>query len=149
MTPGGNADAGLLPAVSRSRLAVGIGVQLVIALMHVFRAGSYLNGRAYALYYGYFSDFALPFGMYFLLCGVDARHPLLRTRGAKLAVAVVPAAVAEALQGFGIPALGTVFDPLDFLMYAAGALLAVWLDVAVLHRFLPGWAAGSAASGRP
>jgi hypothetical protein len=140
-------EVSVAPAVSRPRLAVGVGVQVFIALMHAFRVGSYLEGAMHALYYSYFSDVALPFGMYFLLCGVDARRPYLRDRRTKAALAFGPAAIAETLQGFGVSALGTVFDPLDFLMYAAGVLLAVGVDVVLLQRFLPGWALEPVAAG--
>lgn len=50
-------------------------IQVFIALIHIFRLGQLFNGRAYDLYYGYFSDLILPFGAYFLLSMNDATIP--------------------------------------------------------------------------
>ncbi len=50
-------------------------IQVLIALIHIFRLGQLFNGRAYDLYYGYFSDLILPFGAYFLLSMNDATIP--------------------------------------------------------------------------
>jgi hypothetical protein len=35
----------------------------------------------------------------------------------------------ETLQYFDIPVLGSTFDPLDYLMYALGALLGLITDI--------------------
>ncbi|MEJ2238722.1 MAG: hypothetical protein P8X82_10530 [Gemmatimonadales bacterium] len=60
-TRGSNGRAGSV------RTAVAIVIVVLIALVHSFRVGSYLNGSLFTLYYSYFSDVFLPFGMYFLL----------------------------------------------------------------------------------
>ena len=52
----------------RNRLIVGIIIIIIIALIHIFRVGSYLNGDLFLIYYSYASDLILPFGAYFYLC---------------------------------------------------------------------------------
>jgi hypothetical protein len=60
-----------------SRKAVVVGIMGAIALIHILRVGSYLHGSLFRLYCGYFSDFIVPFGLYFLVCLSDNRVPLL------------------------------------------------------------------------
>jgi hypothetical protein len=43
------------------------------------------------------------------------------------------------MQYFGVYALASVFDPLDYLMYGIGVLLAAFVDRAILRCTLPGW----------
>jgi hypothetical protein len=47
---------------------------------------------------------------------------------AKALVILAAASGAEVLQGFGVPMLGHTFDPLDFVMYGIGVLVAVLVD---------------------
>jgi len=61
----------------RSRTTGVVGILAVIALIHLFRVGTYFRGSLFTLYYSYFSDIILPFGMYFLLCLKDDRVALL------------------------------------------------------------------------
>jgi hypothetical protein len=109
---------------------------LLIALVHVFRGGTYLPEPLSTLYYSYFSDIALPFGFYFLLWMNDDRAPFLRDWRVKALLVFGVASATELLQAFGVPLLGRTFDPLDFLMFAVGVLLAVLLDRGLLHRLL-------------
>jgi len=51
---------------------------MVIALIHVFRVGTYLDDALFTFYYSYFSDIIIPFGMYFLLCRNVVSCPFLR-----------------------------------------------------------------------
>jgi hypothetical protein len=88
---------------------------------------------------GYFSDLVVPFGFYFLLCAAELQMPRLRGWRTKAAVTFAVPAVAETCQFFGIPVLGSTFDPVDYLMYGAGALLAALVDVRVLPKHLPRW----------
>jgi hypothetical protein len=127
---------------TKVRTAVAVSVQLLIALVHVFRLGTYLRGRLYVLYYGYFSDLVIPFGMYFLLCLEDTWVRPLRDWRLKALLVFGVASFTEVLQGFGVPLLGNTFDPLDFAMFAGGVLLAVLADRVLLRRLLPGWSPG-------
>ena len=141
------------------RTAVAVSVLLLVALAHVFRLGSHLRGRLFGLYYSHFSDVVIPFGMYFLLCFVEARvraivlsdAPEEVKRKVSVALAFLSdwrfkallvfgiASFTEVLQAFGVPLLGRTFDPLDFVMFAGGVLLAALADRILLERFLPGW----------
>ena len=146
---------------ARSRTAVVVVVQVLIALVHIFRLGSYLRGTLHVLYYSYFSDVLIPFGMYFLVCQVETSVSLslraepmgrpvpafvesinahiLRDWRLKALLVFGVASLTEVLQAFGVPLFGRTFDPLDFAMFAGGVLLAVIADRFVLERFLPGW----------
>jgi hypothetical protein len=118
---------------------VAAGIVLVVALLHFFPARSYLNGALFSLYTSYFFDVAVPFALYFLLCvegpGLGwARHR--RVRG--LAVFAAASAV-EVAQGLGLPILGRTFDPLDFVMFGVGVLLAMLVDKMLFERFVSFW----------
>jgi hypothetical protein len=127
----------------KKRQAVVIGIMLLIAAAHIFRLGSYLPGELYNLYYSYFSDFIIPFGFYFLFCMSEQGLPWLRRWQVKLGVTFLLPAIAETLQFFGIDALGSTFDPLDYGMYAAGAACAAIVDTQVFPRLFDFWAAES------
>ena len=122
------------------RLAVIFGIVALVAAVHIFRLGSYLEGESYNFYYSYFSDFIIPFGFYFLLCLYELHVPLLRRWETKFAIAFLLPFIAETCQYFGAPVLGSTFDPLDYLMYAIGALSAAVVDVQVFSRVFDFWA---------
>ena len=116
------------PRTGSCRRVAAWAIVLAVAAVHVLRAGSHLHGASFRFYYSYASDILLPLAAYFVLCLSEPRLPLLRDWRAKAALVSGVASTAEVLQGFGVPALGRTFDPLDLLMYAIGALLAVLLD---------------------
>ncbi len=120
------------------RLVVIYSIVALVAVAHILRLGSYLQGALYNFYYSYFSDFILPFTFYFLLCGLE-QIPLLRRWEAKFAIAFLIPSIAETCQYFGIPVLGSTFDPLDYLMYGLGALSAAIFDTQVLSRKFGFW----------
>ncbi|MEJ2238721.1 MAG: hypothetical protein P8X82_10525 [Gemmatimonadales bacterium] len=43
------------------------------------------------------------------------------------------------MQAFGVPLLGRTFDPLNFVMFVAGVLLAGFLDEIVFAHVIPRW----------
>jgi hypothetical protein len=45
----------------------------------------------------------------------------------------------EVAQAFGVPLLGGTFDPLDFVMFGLGVVLAVFVDRVVFDRLFPFW----------
>ena len=124
---------------SRNRKVIVVSILLVIALIHLFRAGTYLQCRLYMLYYSYFSDVIVPFGFYFLLCLNDIRYHFLSDWRVRAALVFAVASSTEVMQAFGVPLLGQTFDPLDFVMFAGGVLLAAFVDRCVFERFVPGW----------
>ena len=125
------------------RLAVIYSIVALIAAVHIFRLGSYLQGELYNFYYSYFSDFILPFGCYFLLCGLE-QIPILRHWETKFAIAFLIPSIVETCQYFGIPVVGSTFDWLDYFMYGLGALSAVVVDTQVLSRVFDFWTRGKA-----
>jgi hypothetical protein len=121
------------------RLAVISSIVALIAVVHIFRIGSYLQGELYNFYYSYFSDLVLPFGYYFLLCANESHIPILRRWKVKLALAFLVPSMAETCQYFGMPVLGSTFDLLDYVTYGIGAISAVVIDTQVFSRIFDFW----------
>jgi hypothetical protein len=124
---------------SLRRLAVISSIVALIAVIHIFRIGSYLQGELYNFYYSYFSDLVLPFGYYFLLCANESHIPILRRWKVKLALAFLVPSMAETCQYFGMPVLGSTFDLLDYVTYGIGAISAVVIDTQVFSRIFDFW----------
>jgi hypothetical protein len=123
----------------RNRIIVGICIIVVIALIHIFRVGSYLKGDLYLMYYSYVSDLIIPFGIYFLLCINELYIKILRKWYIKATIILGFTTLVEILQLLGIYALGITFDPVDILMYALGVGIAVIFDRLLFKRFIPFW----------
>lgn len=127
-----------LPTIPK--ILIVIFIQVAIALIHVFRLGQIFQGRAYTLYYSYFSDLILPFGMYFLLSLNDRSIPGFQKWYVKAGIIFALATSAEICQYFGLEVLGVTFDPIDILMYGLGVSIAALIDVKVFTRYLGFWA---------
>ena len=125
--------------IAFGRVAVVVGIMVVIALVHGFRLGTYLDGTLFTLYYSYFSDILVPFGMYFLLCLNEASLRFLADWRVKALLIYAITSLTEVAQAFGIPLLGSTFDPLDFVMFGAGVLLAAFADRVLFARLFPFW----------
>ncbi len=121
------------------RRAVIVSIMMLIALTHIIDIGRHLQGTLFDLFKSYFSDIVLPFGFYFLLSMNEQRIPVLKRWEAKLLIMFVMPSIAETCQYFGIPVLGSTFDPLDYLMYAIGAIFAAIVDRQVFPRSLNFW----------
>ena len=121
------------------RTALVFSIMLVIALVHLFRAGTYLQGSLFTLYYSYFSDIVIPFGMYFLLCLEDVYIRFLKDWRVKAMLVFGVASSTEVMQAFDVPLLGQTFDPLDFVMFAGGVLLAALVDRFLFDRLFSFW----------
>lgn len=128
------------------RTVVVVAVMLVIAAIHGFRVGTYLDGRSFTLYYSYFSDIVVPFGMYFLLCLNEVSFRFLRDWRVKAGVVFGVSSLTELGQAVGIPLLGLTFDPLDFVMFAIGTLLAVFVDRVLFDRVFSFWSLETTAT---
>jgi len=116
------------------RRAVVFSIVILIAVVHIIRIGSYLQGELFSLYNGYFSDSVLPFGCYFPLCESELQMPILKHWEANLAIAFLKPSIAETCQYLGIPVLGSTFDLLDPFMYRIGAVSVVVVDTQVFSR---------------
>ena len=123
----------------RNRIIVGISIISVIALIHIFRVGSYLKGDLYLLYYSYASDLIIPFGIYFLFCIDELFIKILGRWYIKASIILGFTTLMEILQLFGIYALGNTFDPIDILMYGLGVGFAIVFDRLLFKRFIPFW----------
>jgi hypothetical protein len=97
------------------------------------------RGSLFTLYYSYFSDIVIPFGMYFLLCLNDVFVRFLRDWRVKAMLVFGVASSVEVMQAFGIPLLGQTFDPLDFVMFGGGVLLAALVDRFLFGRLFSCW----------
>ena len=123
----------------RIRMFVGAVILALIAAIHYFQAGSYLNGNAYLLYYSYASDLLLPFGAYFFLVMNEMQYPMLRSWTVKAWTVFGWMTALELLQLFDVYVVGTTFDPLDILVYGISVALAVWADTSLFHKWFPKW----------
>lgn len=112
---------------------------LVIAAIHGFRFGSYLNGNWYTLYYSYASDFMLPFGVYFLLALNEPQLRFLKKWFVKVLIVFLIMTLSEIMQFFGIHLFGVTFDWFDIAFYGFGALAAAFVDIQLFKCFLPFW----------
>jgi len=121
------------------RIAVIISMMLLIALAHIVGVGRHFQGVLFSVLQSYFSDIVMPFGFYFLLCADEQWIPVLRRWEVKWATMILLPSIAETCQYFGIPVLGSTFDPLDYLMYAIGATLAAIVDTQVFPRIFGFW----------
>ena len=57
----------------------------------------------------------------------------------KASAVFVLCALSETLQYFGIYALASVFDPMDYVMYALGTILAIFVDRILFKRLFEFW----------
>jgi hypothetical protein len=121
------------------RKIVVLTIILSIAILHIFNPLRWVSGIWRGLYYSYFSDLTLPFGYYFLLCIAEDKIRLIRPWWVKAGGLFTIVLMAEILQFFGYDALGTVYDPIDILMYATGIFLAVLCDLLIFPELFPFW----------
>ena len=111
-------------------------MQIPIALLHFFTGSNY-KGPYPGFVNGYLLDILVPFGFYFLLCLND--FSLLRPWIVKSILVFGAGFSVEIAQFFGVPIFGRTFDPVDFIMYGMGVILAAILDTTVLPRIFEFW----------
>lgn len=122
--------------IDKKKTGIVLGIEFFIALIF-FIGADWAPARIHRLFHCYFADIAIPFGFYFLLMLNEDNFSFVRPWYSKALAVFLLASTAEILQFFGIWALGRTFDPLDFVMYATGALLAVLADMKVISKFYP------------
>lgn len=120
----------------QKKITIVIGIELFIALIF-FIGADWAGESVHKFFHNYFADIALPFGYYFLLILIEDNFSFLRPWHNKALAAFLFVSTSEILQYFGIYALASVFDPIDFLMYASGVLLAVFVDTRVISKYYP------------
>jgi hypothetical protein len=115
-------------------------VSLQIVVVVLFILGTKLSNQSLRIiYYSYFADIFLPFGFYFLLFPLQDMHSVFENWQVKALSIFLLCATSEILQFFGIYALASVFDPLDFVMYGIGVLAAAFIDKKLLSNLLSFW----------
>lgn len=121
-----------------NKKGVVIAIMLLIAIVFVIGA-DWAGPTAQRFFKSYFADIAVPFGYYFLLVLVeDKYHPFKKWYVKAIAIFAL-CSVSETLQYFGIYAMATVFDPLDYVMYALGVLFAAFADRIIFTRLFRFW----------
>ncbi len=123
----------------RTRIIIGVSIMLILAAIHFFRLGSYIDGDLYIYYYSFASDLMIPFGFYFLLSINEIQLRFLRKWYIKALIIFAFTTFTEIMQAFGIYLLGVTFDVLDILMFGIGVLIAVYFDKQIFERFIPSW----------
>jgi hypothetical protein len=113
-----------------------VNVVIPIALLHFFTGSNY-RGPYPEFVNGYLLDILVPFAFYFLLC-LNEFYPL-RLWVVKSLLVFGVGSVVEIAQFFGVPIFGRTFDPVDFIMYGIGVILAVVLDTTVIPRIFEFW----------
>jgi hypothetical protein len=120
------------------RTIVVVILQLVLAM--IFAASkNWMSGSMHVFYQSYFADVMIPFGFYFLLSLISDNHKQLQNWWVKALLVFGLCSLSETLQYFGVFALARVFDPVDYLMYGVGVLLAAFVDRQIFTRMLPFW----------
>lgn len=118
------------------KAGVVVSIAISVALLH-FVTGENYRGPFPEFVNGYLIDILLPFSLYFLLCLNQVS--LLRSWVVKAILVFAVGFVVETAQFYGFPILGQTFDPLDYLMYGLGVLMAVVLDTLVFPRLFEFW----------
>lgn len=109
------------------RTPVVVAICLAVGALHLGTGPRY-RGPFRGFVTGYLIDLALPFALVLLLGIGLASVPVLRRPLARAALVFCIGAVVEVSQYRGIPLFGRTFDPIDLLMYAAGATAALGFE---------------------
>jgi glycopeptide antibiotics resistance protein len=123
------------PQMIRKRVVI-VSLVIPIALLH-FATGTHYRGPYPGFVNGYLLDVLVPFAFYFLLCLNE--FSLLRSWIVKSILVFGAGSSVEIAQFFGVPIFGQTFDPVDFIMYGIGVILAAALDTTVFPRIFEFW----------
>jgi len=74
-----------------------------------------------------------------LLVLLEDKYKLIKKWYIKAGAVFVLCALSETLQYFGVYALARVFDPLDYVMYALGVILAIFVDRIIFKKMFSFW----------
>ena len=123
------------PQMIRKRVVI-VSLVIPIALLH-FATGTHYRGPYPGFVNGYLLDILVPFAFYFLLC--LSEFSLLSSWIVKSILVFGAGSSVEIAQFFGVPIFGQTFDPVDFIMYGIGIMVAVVLDTTVFPRIFEFW----------
>jgi len=104
-----------------------VAICIAVAALHVV-TGPHYAGPFPAFVTGYLIDLVLPFSLVLLLGVGLASVPVLCKPLTRAGIVFCIGAVVEGSQYLGIPLFGRTFDPVDLLMYAAGATAALGFE---------------------
>jgi hypothetical protein len=104
-----------------------VAISIAVAALHLV-TGPHYAGPFRAFVTGYLIDLVLPFALVLLLGIGLASVPVLGQPLGRAGIVFCIGAVVEGSQYFGIPLFGRTFDPVDLLMYAAGATAALGFE---------------------
>ncbi|MCL5010994.1 MAG: hypothetical protein M1127_02180 [Patescibacteria group bacterium] len=122
--------------IDRKKITIVVGIELALALIF-FIGADWASESVHSFFHSYFADITLPFGFYFLLTLNEDSFSFLRPWHNKALAIFLLVSTSEILQYFGIYALATVFDPIDFVTYAGGVLLAALVDTKLISKYYP------------
>ncbi|MBA7581553.1 hypothetical protein ES708_23459 [subsurface metagenome] len=111
-------------------------IMILIALTHFFTGSNY-KGPYPEFVNGYLLDILVPFGFYFLLCLI--KFSLLKSWIVRSILVFGVASFTEMAQFFGVPIFGRTFDPVDFVMFGIGVVLAAIFDIIVFPQIFDFW----------
>ncbi len=112
----------------------------LLIIASIFVVGADWAGEiASRFFHSYFADIAIPFGFYLLLVILDVEYKLFNHWCTKAFAVFLLCSLSETLQYFGVYALARVFDPLDYLMYAMGVVLAAVFDRIIFKKLFSFW----------
>ena len=124
--------------IQNKRIKLVVVIELIIAAGFIIGA-DWASRETHIIFHSYFADIFLPFGFYFLLTLQGNKSKFFNTWWKRALAVFLLTATSETLQYFGIYALARVFDPLDYVMYLAGVLLAAYIDRKILTKRFNYW----------
>ncbi len=124
--------------IKTKKIRLVVFMQLVIASFFVVGA-RWASLPVYLFFQSYFADIIIPFSFYFLLTMSGDETKYLNAWWKRALAILALTFASETLQYFGIYALARVFDPVDYLMYVIGVLLAAFVDRKIFTRTFSFW----------
>ena len=113
---------------------------LEIVIATIFILGSKISNQIISTFHDrYFADIVIPFSYYFLLKLIEREFPKLKPWFVKAILVFLLCALSETLQYFRIYALASVFDPIDYVMYGVGVILAAFIDRRLFKKLFLFW----------
>ncbi|NND80486.1 MAG: hypothetical protein HKN53_11345 [Maribacter sp.] len=122
----------------KNKKAIIVLTLLIIASLF-FIGAEWAGKTAHRLFHSYFADIAIPFGYYLLLVLLEEKYKPFKKWFIKAGAVFTLCALSETLQYFDYYALASVFDPMDYVLYAIGVLLAVFADRILFKRMFDFW----------
>ena len=116
-----------MASLALPRKLVVVVICVAVAALHLV-TGPHYAGPFRRFVTGYLIDLVLPFSLVLLLGVGLASVPVLGRPLTRAGIVFCIGAVVEGSQYLGIPLFGRTFDPIDLLMYAAGATAALGFE---------------------